>query len=53
MEVEGPNGFRVTTTRSNPAAVGAVTGAQTYMSFYNSLVKVGADRDGTGGVRFV
>ncbi|CAD7941289.1 unnamed protein product [Amoebophrya sp. A25] len=39
VEVEGPNGFKVSTVRSNPAQVGAVTGAQTYMSFFHSLTK--------------
>ena len=41
VDVEGPgqeqNKFRVLTTRSNPAAKGAVTGAATYGSFLSSL----------------
>lgn len=42
VEVEGPgeegNKFRVETTRSNPAAKGAVTGAATFASFLSSMV---------------
>eukprot|EP00392_Amoebophrya_sp_AT5.2_P002700 g2705.t1 len=39
INVLGPNGFHVDTARVNPAAVGAVTGAQTYLSFFSSLRK--------------
>lgn len=38
VEVWGPNGFNVKTTRSNPAAVGAVTGTATYASFLSSML---------------
>lgn len=41
IEVTGPDGFRVTTTRHNPAKKGAVTGSQTYGSFLMSLVQAG------------
>jgi hypothetical protein len=30
--------FKCTTTRSNPALIGAVTGNATYASFFNSLL---------------
>lgn len=39
IEVQGPGGFSVKTTRSNPAVLGAVTGQQTYVTFYNSLLR--------------
>lgn len=38
VEVWGPNGFNVKTTRNNPAAVGAVTGTATYASFLSSML---------------
>lgn len=38
VEVWGPNGFNVKTIRSNPAAVGAVTGTATYASFLSSML---------------
>ena len=44
IEVTGPFNkilnqyFKCTTIRSNPAAVGNVTGVQTFVSFYNSLL---------------
>jgi aspartate dehydrogenase len=38
LEVTGPDGFRVVTQRINPAQKGAVTGAETYRSFWNSLL---------------
>ncbi|KAL6053947.1 Aspartate dehydrogenase domain-containing protein [Balamuthia mandrillaris] len=38
IQVEGINGFRVYTTRLNPAAPGAVTGSATYRSFLSSLL---------------
>lgn len=46
VEVWGPNGFNVKTTRSNPAAVGAVTGTATYASFLSSML--GAKGKGAG-----
>jgi len=51
VEVEGPvgpggNKFSVKTVRSNPAAVGAVTGSATYASFLSSLVRVGGKGKG-------
>ena len=42
IEVRGPTSgeecFKVSTTRYNPAAVGAVTGNETYASFLSSLL---------------
>ncbi|CAL1589064.1 unnamed protein product [Knipowitschia caucasica] len=38
VEVTGPDGFTVHTVRRNPAKLGAVTGAATYKSFWNSLL---------------
>lgn len=38
IEVEGPDGFAVTTRRVNPARPGAVTGDQTYHAFWQSLL---------------
>lgn len=46
VEVWGPNGFNVKTVRSNPAAVGAVTGTATYASFLSSML--GAKGKGPG-----
>lgn len=37
IEVTGPDGFRVQTVRLNPAKKGAVTGDETYHSFWASL----------------
>lgn len=37
IEAEGPNGFKVETKRTNPAAAKAVTGQLTYASFFASL----------------
>lgn len=37
--VEGLGNFVVKTERINPAAPGAVTGTQTYVSFLSSLLK--------------
>lgn len=37
IEAEGPNGFKVETRRTNPAAAKAVTGQLTYASFFASL----------------
>ncbi|PAV63151.1 hypothetical protein WR25_12407 [Diploscapter pachys] len=37
VEVEGPDGFRVSTKRMNPARPGAVTGQLTYFSFLASI----------------
>ena len=34
----GDSKFTVSTTRNNPAPVGAVTGKQTYASFINSVL---------------
>lgn len=39
IEAEGPNGFRVSTERLNPADIGEVTGKQTYVSFFSSLLR--------------
>lgn len=45
IKIEGPLNattgapFRCSTTRINPAAVGAVTGQATYISFYSSLLE--------------
>ena len=38
VNVEGPNGFKVDTTRFNPAKKGAVTGNATYNSFLSSML---------------
>jgi len=51
VEVTGPvgpggNKFSIKTVRSNPAAVGAVTGSATYASFLSSLVRVGGKGKG-------
>lgn len=40
--------FHVLTTRSNPAVVGHVTGIQTYVSFYNSLLETLDDYNSYG-----
>ena len=37
--VTGPDGFSVLTQRVNPATAGAVTGLQTYVSFWSSLLR--------------
>ena len=50
ITVHGLNGFKVTTSRYNPAKKSAVTGEQTYLSFYTSLE---AARDGEAGLNFV
>ena len=39
IDVEGVDGFNVSTVRRNPAACGAVTGQLTYASFLASLWK--------------
>lgn len=41
IEVEGPDGFSVHTSRVNPAKKGAVTGDQTYAAFLMSLKAAG------------
>ena len=41
IEVIGPDGFKVETTRINPAKKKAVTGAQTYNSFLSSILNAG------------
>ncbi|EFC50232.1 predicted protein [Naegleria gruberi] len=46
IEVEGPNGFSVMTSRINPAKVGAVTGQATYNSFLSSLLTAGGRGNG-------
>lgn len=50
IEVVGPTSgedtFRITTTRNNPAKVGAVTGNATYGSFLSSLVKANGQGEG-------
>lgn len=46
IEVEGPNGFSVITSRINPAKVGAVTGQATYNSFLGSLLTAGGRGNG-------
>jgi aspartate dehydrogenase len=38
VNVDGPNGFKVDTTRFNPAKKGAVTGNATYNSFLSSML---------------
>lgn len=46
IEVLGPGGFSVRTTRTNPAKKGAVTGDQTYGAFWMSLLMVGGRGNG-------
>ena len=46
VDVRGPNGFRVLTERSNPAAQGAVTGQATYGSFLSSVLAGGTSGAG-------
>ena len=46
IEIQGPDGFWVKTTRHNPAKKGAVTGAQTYFSFLFSLLQAGGQGAG-------
>lgn len=46
VDVGGPNGFRVLTERSNPAARGAVTGQATYGAFLSSLLAAGTQGSG-------
>lgn len=50
IHVEGENGFRVETSRINPAVTGAVTGQATYGSFFTSLLR--AHSQGSG-IHFV
>lgn len=38
VEVEGPDGFSVDTTRINPAKPGAVTGKATFVAFLSSVL---------------
>lgn len=38
VEVEGQNGYKVTSSRYNPARAGSVTGNATFASFVNSLL---------------
>jgi len=45
-ETEGIGKFTVHTIRSNPALPGSVTGAQTYISFLNSLLNTGGKGNG-------
>jgi aspartate dehydrogenase len=58
IDIEGPvnkdtgQPFRCITKRINPAAVGAVTGSATYVSFFSSLLDASAYKRG-GGVHFV
>lgn len=49
IDVHGPDGFHVHTRRYNPARPGAVTGDQTYRSFFQSLL---AAHGRGGGVHF-
>ena len=46
IDVTGPGGFTVRTSRHNPAAVGAVTGNATYEAFLSSML--GAHGQGAG-----
>lgn len=46
IEVEGPDGFKVNTTRHNPAQKGSVTGDQTYAAFLMSLKAAGGKGNG-------
>lgn len=38
-DIDAGKAFHVSTKRMNPAAIGAVTGSATYMSFFSSLKK--------------
>jgi len=46
IDVIGPGGFSVRTTRLNPAKKGAVTGDETYSSFWASLLVALEGKDG-------
>lgn len=50
IDVMGVEGFKVSTVRYNPAKKSAVTGDQTYLSFYTSLE---LSHDGEHGLNFV
>lgn len=39
VDVEGANGFKVSTVRTNPAKMGAVTGTATFASFVSSIIQ--------------
>lgn len=53
VDVEGPNGFTVGSTRFNPAKKGAVTGNATYASFLSSLLAAVKISGANGGVQIV
>ena len=53
VDVEGPGGFTVGSTRFNPAKKGAVTGNATYASFLSSLLGAVKKSGGGGGVYIV
>jgi hypothetical protein len=46
VDARGANGFRVVTTRANPAVRGAVTGQATYGVFLASLLAAGTQGPG-------
>jgi predicted dinucleotide-utilizing enzyme len=54
VQIEGPGGFTLESTRYNPAKTGAVTGNATYASFLSSLLKATLhSRTNVGGVNIV
>jgi predicted dinucleotide-utilizing enzyme len=54
VEIQGPGGFTLESTRYNPAKKGAVTGNATYASFLSSMLAAAAhSRSGLGGVHIV
>jgi predicted dinucleotide-utilizing enzyme len=54
VQIQGPGGFTLESTRYNPAKTGAVTGNATYASFLSSMLKATThSRTGTGGVHIV
>ena len=54
VEIQGPGGFTLESTRYNPAKKGAVTGNATYASFLSSMLAAAThSRSGIGGVHIV
>ena len=53
VDVQGPGGFTVGSTRFNPAKKGAVTGNATYASFLSSLLGAVKKSGGDSGVHIV
>jgi aspartate dehydrogenase len=54
VQIEGPGGFTLESTRYNPAKKGAVTGNATYASFLSSMLAASLhSKSGVGGVHIV